>query len=221
MILPQGNAWGKLRGKLSTTPEQALNEWGFPQSEEASGIVFREYRYLNDSNKLKTGTFVSNYIPPANPRTTCQQAMRHHFGVISKMALTHIDDLIKPIWSQLKTEMDACNLFRSVNLRLTRKSYDYTRLRISDGDLEPCHSLDSYSYEANRLRVNFSSYSGPQGRTSDIVNIYIYIKSTEQLFSVSGNTTYTRADGTFLSQDDFFISLTNIIVFIFFTNYIA
>ena len=59
MILPQGNAWGKLRGKLSTTPEQALNEWGFPQSEEASGIIFREYRYLNDSNKLKTGTFVT------------------------------------------------------------------------------------------------------------------------------------------------------------------
>jgi hypothetical protein len=222
MILPKGNAWGKLRGKLSTTPQQALDEWGFVQLPDAAGIIFREYRYLDVNNRKKTGTFISNYFTPTNPQTTRQNAMRHHFGVVSKIALTHTTDLMSPIWRPLAEKsgkpLDACNLFRSINLRLTRKNYDYTKLRIADGNLAPCPEIYNYSYELDKLRVNFSAYCGVNGSSTDIAHIYIFVKSTEKLYEVTGDGTYTRADGTFLSADDYFISLTNLIVFVFFTD---
>lgn len=76
MILKPGNPWGAIRGKLSLNPEQALAMFGFIMREDAQGVIFRQYRYLDDNLKPHIGTFISNYIPATNPQTELQQAHR-------------------------------------------------------------------------------------------------------------------------------------------------
>lgn len=76
MILKPGNPWGRIRGKVSLNPEQALKMWGFIMDPTAKGVIFREYTYLDDNLKKHRGTFISNYFPPSNPQTEPQQANR-------------------------------------------------------------------------------------------------------------------------------------------------
>lgn len=71
-----GSAWGRLRGKLSLNPEQALRMFGFEMNPEAHGVIFRQYVYYDDLNHPHTGTFISNYFPASNPRTELQQTNR-------------------------------------------------------------------------------------------------------------------------------------------------
>lgn len=71
-----GSAWGRLKGKLSLNPEQALRMFGFEMNPEAPGVIFRQYVYYDDNNNAHTGTFISNYFPASNPQTEAQQANR-------------------------------------------------------------------------------------------------------------------------------------------------
>jgi len=75
MLLPNNHPFGSLRGKLSCTPEMALEMFGFVMHPDATGVIFRVYRY-KDGPSVKTGTFISNYFPPSNPQTPAQQAHR-------------------------------------------------------------------------------------------------------------------------------------------------
>jgi hypothetical protein len=85
MILPEGNPFGSLRGRIKCTPEEALKSWGFVMREDATGVIFRGYTYLNPNGKKIRGTFISNYIPPGNPKTEKQKAWRK----IMKDAVAH------------------------------------------------------------------------------------------------------------------------------------
>lgn len=76
MILKDDSPWGTLRGKISCTPEQALEQWGFVMKEGARGVNFRGYTYLDSMGVKHKGTFISNYNPPSNPQTPEQQANR-------------------------------------------------------------------------------------------------------------------------------------------------
>lgn len=71
-----GSAWGRIRGKLSLTPEQALRMFGFTMNPDADGVIFRQYTYYDDNNHPHTGTFISNYFPASNPHTKEQQGNR-------------------------------------------------------------------------------------------------------------------------------------------------
>lgn len=48
----------------------------FTMNPEAHGVIFRQYVYYDDNNHPHTGTFISNYFPPSNPRTISQQENR-------------------------------------------------------------------------------------------------------------------------------------------------
>lgn len=50
--------------------------FGFIMDPEAHGVIFRQYVYYDDNNHPRTGTFISNYFPPSNPRTLSQQENR-------------------------------------------------------------------------------------------------------------------------------------------------
>jgi len=80
MILKPGNPWGFITGKLSLNPTQALAMFGFTMRPDAQGVIFRTYTYLDDNNRKKRGTFISNYVPPSNPQTEAQQANRQEFA---------------------------------------------------------------------------------------------------------------------------------------------
>jgi len=80
MILQPGNRWGKITGKISWTPEQALKETGFVMHPDALGVIFRTYTNLDDNNQPRKGTFISNYFPPSNPQTPAQQHRRGIFA---------------------------------------------------------------------------------------------------------------------------------------------
>jgi len=71
-----GSAWGRIRGKLSLTPEQAERMFGFTMNPDADGVIFRQYTYYDDNNHPHTGTFISNYFPASNPHTKEQQGNR-------------------------------------------------------------------------------------------------------------------------------------------------
>lgn len=75
-----GSAWGRIRGKVSLNPTQALRMFGFEMNPEAHGVIFRQYVYFDDNNNPHTGTFISNYFPASNPRTEPQQANRTKFA---------------------------------------------------------------------------------------------------------------------------------------------
>lgn len=80
MILTKGRHWGRLRGKLSLNPEQALRTFGFVMRPDALGVIFRQYVWYDDNYRKHTGTFISNYLPASNPQTPEQQANRGKFG---------------------------------------------------------------------------------------------------------------------------------------------
>lgn len=116
MILKPGNPWGRLRGKLSLNPEQALRMFGFVMNPDAHGVIFRQYVYLDDNLHKHTGTFISNYFPPSNPQTPAQQDHRAKM----RTAVLHwqsLEDWEKDIWnneaSKRRLKMSGFNLHNS------------------------------------------------------------------------------------------------------------
>lgn len=224
MILKPGNPWGRLRGKLKTTPEQALKQFQFVQKADSKGILFREYTYLDDNNKKKRGTFVSNYNPPSDPKTPTQQTMRQRFGTISKIALTHRTELVDPIWGPIaktKPHSYGCNEFRSQNLKVTGLPPDWTKLLIADGNLAPTPEIYDYYYMGQPpypLVITFNPYSGPTGKPSDTVNAYLFLRITETLYKLTPIAIFHREDEMTICPTPEIFPLTFIIVFIFFTS---
>lgn len=90
MIQKPTGAWGFITGKLSLSPEQALEMFGFEMSPDAQGVLFRVYTLLDDNNVPHKEQIISNYKPPSNPQTIPQQLRRMKFagGVNHWKALT-------------------------------------------------------------------------------------------------------------------------------------
>lgn len=76
MLLKPGNPWGRIRGLVSLNPEQALRMFGFTMNPRAHGVIFRQYTYYDDNNHAHKGTFISNYFPASNPKSSDQQKNR-------------------------------------------------------------------------------------------------------------------------------------------------
>jgi len=88
MILPPGGPFGDIRGRIKTTPEQALKDFGFvidpsktyPDPRNPTklihSILFRGYTYIDKHGHHKKGTFISNYMPATNRHTEKQNAHR-------------------------------------------------------------------------------------------------------------------------------------------------
>ena len=89
------NPFGKIRGKLSCTPAEALEQFNFEMDPDAQGVIFRQYHYL-EGGKKKTGTFISNYFPPSNPRTPTQQA--HRTKMQNAVAHWHTLGYVERVW---------------------------------------------------------------------------------------------------------------------------
>lgn len=116
-----GSAWGRIRGKVSLNPEQALRMFGFTMNPDALGVIFRQYVYYDDNNHPHTGTFISNYFPASNPRTQKQQDNRARM----RSAVIHWQNL--PIDKKHKWTRDAegkkmsgFNLHNSLELKKRR-----------------------------------------------------------------------------------------------------
>jgi len=120
MLLPPGCPWGYLTGKLSLSPLQAWEQFGFVMSPEAQGLIFRTYTLLDDIGQPRKQTIVSNYVPPANPQTIPQQVRRMKFagGVATWHAL---DQHIKETWNDRAQKshliLSGFNLFLSMYMR--------------------------------------------------------------------------------------------------------
>jgi hypothetical protein len=88
MILPKDSPWGDIRGRIKTTPEEALKNFNFvvdpsktypdPKRPDVMihSILFRGYTYIDSKGHRKKGTFISNYMPATNRHTDRQNAHR-------------------------------------------------------------------------------------------------------------------------------------------------
>lgn len=222
MILPPGHHFGHIRGKISTTPEQALREFNFVQNPLAKGLLFRVYRYLDDSNKMKTGTFISNYFPATDPKTPEQQAMRNRFSTISFMALQNIQTLIRPIWDPIARQKAShgCNEFRSVQLSRTGLPPDWTQLLISKGTIFPTPKILDYQIIQIAgvffLKIDFDTYTNFQGLPSDLVYPFYFLRDEKRLIKLYTDKIYVREEGTCKGQVPYDYPDENLIVFVYF-----
>lgn len=221
MILPPANNWGTIRGKLKTTPTQALKQFNFVQNPLALGVIIRQYTYLDDNNHPQKGLFISNYFPPSDPHSPGQQACRDRFRTVQNMALQNKAELINPIWDPLAKAKGShgCNEFKSINLSRIGTPPDYTKLIISMGTLFPTPSIGiCWIDPESKLNITFDPYTTNQGSPSDIVYAYCSIKTNGQneLKKLYLDTIYYRENG---SCKGFFPCLyppPDIIVFIYF-----
>lgn len=114
-----GSAWGRIRGKLSLNPEQALRMFGFVMNPDAHGVIFRQYVYYDDNNHPHTGTFISNYFPASNPRTEAQQANRAKMAAAVHHWQDEVEEEEKQEWNRRARgkHMSGFNLHNSYYLR--------------------------------------------------------------------------------------------------------
>lgn len=112
MLLPPGNPYNKVRGKLTLTPEQALEMFNFIMNPDASGVILREYNMLDERLKnYSRRTIISNYVPATNPQTPEQQAHRDKM----RIAVLHwqgLESWEKRVWNfrARKLKMSGYNL---------------------------------------------------------------------------------------------------------------
>jgi len=202
----KGFEWGRIKGKLSTTPEQSLKMFGFVQNPLASGIIFREYWYTDAEGTRKKGTFINNYFPPTNPQTSKQQANRNRFSILSKIATEHNSTLISNIWQPLAEERHkvgahGANEFRSQNMKRIGTPPDWLKMSVSDGILYPTREVtDYYISGADEITVTFDPSIFRNAQATDTILVWIYDEDLHTLQRVqqSGTPPFPkRGGGTF------------------------
>lgn len=223
----KGFHWGKITGKLSCTPEQALRDFGFGMKPDAQGIIFREYTYTNAEGKRVKGTFINNYFPPSNPQTVTQQANRRRFAILSHIAVEH-PDLIYKVWQPLSKKRDpkkahGFNEFRAENMRLIDTPPDFSKMRVTDGSLEPTPQIIEIGWMTGvpTLIIKFDPSTTRNGDPKDRVYSAIYIKSTETLELIPPAEDWKREDEWSIGNATEQHPLTDIIGYVWFRRNIT
>jgi hypothetical protein len=217
MILQPGNPWGKLRGKLSTTPEQALRQFGFTQAPTASGVMFRIYGSTDAFGRTKGNNYIDNYYPSSNPQSEAQQNMRARFSMLIKLACANQHTLIYPIWklaAESKSKpLTPQNVFVSMNTRRMSTALDYGNLLISTGILDKAEITNAIKTGANSYQIDWDTQLHNNAENTDIVTAYIMDLNGPTLLKGLTAGTPQRSDGTY--EWEFLTETENFVAYIF------
>lgn len=199
MILEQGNSWGMLRGKMSTTPEQALENFGFTQDPTAEGVIFRVYRVVGADGKVHLENRIANYKKAGNPQTPAQTAGRNKFAYLIKTACEHQHTMMHPIWKleadRRERPLTPQNFFVSWNMRKMSSATDYINMVVSYGILEPAELLTGTKIGTHYYDITWSTNIQSNGNANDLPNACLVDKETGTLYEGIPTHTYTRSDG--------------------------
>lgn len=173
-ILSQPTPWGRITGKLSTTPEQALRLFGFVQNPDALGVILRIYTVYDAEGHESERQVISNYHPPSNPQTPEQQANRQTFADLVKIGKSISEPIITPIWEpwakhRHKNGAHGHNEFRSVNISRVQTPPDWDNLLLSIGNLEGTGALSGlwHAPDYATFSVNFDPTISGNGSPTD------------------------------------------------------
>lgn len=131
MILKKTLPWGKIKGKLSLTPEQAKRMLDFDMKPGAIGVVFVH---------RKDGTIIVRSLmkPKKYPKDPKSVQIEHRVTVCGKIVKEHLHDLIRPIWSKFAKKHDLYSgpaTFMQVNLSRLGLPPVWKNLLITTGTL--------------------------------------------------------------------------------------
>jgi len=176
-----GLKWGRIRGFLKLTPEQALANFGFSMKPTATGVNFRVYKYTTSGGKTRKGTFINNHVPPTITHTASQQQVRDRFKVIRNIANNYHTDIITTIWKpeakrKGRIPCIAFAEFMKQNLLAVDLPADYEKMLISVGPAEPTNEITSINYNpgTRTLTVHFNAKIYGTGNGSDLTGLFVY-----------------------------------------------
>ena len=118
-----------ITGKLSLTPTEAFEMFGYRMKPGAKGIVLQ---------RRNGKTFIRSLMPQDHRFTKNRQHNKSKMKIISTIASQHMDDLIYPAWDPLAQELkypSGFTLFVGTNMHITGCPPDWHKLVITQGPL--------------------------------------------------------------------------------------
>lgn len=127
-----------IKGKISLTPSQALEYFGFKLKKGAKGIIF----YKRGGKR-----FMRSWMPRRKqPGTDAQSKVKKVFKRLTRLGSEHLRDIIRPIWEAQFVGREnprggkyysGFNMFMSLNLKRVIGTGNWRRMLISIGEVEP------------------------------------------------------------------------------------
>jgi len=137
-----------------------------PLNGKVGGVVAATWKGIN---------YVRGYVIPANPQTTDQTTNRTKFGLIVAKAKQILGSILQVYWDPLVSGMSGFNKFVSTNALLMDPDFDYTVMKVAEGNLEG-QEIDAINYATGTgaIECDWSMNILGNGLSSDIMTCVIF-----------------------------------------------
>jgi len=146
-------------------------------------------------SQWKDKNYIREYVKPANPNTTAQQAQRTALSLGVSIAKPIVGPVLNQFISPYEKAMSGFNRFIKANMEIFQAaSPSFENMKLSFGNLWPAQVSSATLDATPEVTINFNTDNGTNGSSDDRVIGLVFDDSSKRWFF--SDTPAQRSDGS-------------------------